>query len=650
MCCRFVLLSIFLIFASSSVTAQQLNEAIVFGDSNVDSGFYKAFPDPGATPGGFFNNNWAKAVAAGAGKPTSSPGLMNSEALAAYFGLTALPANQPGGTNYASSGAKNDLQNNAATGGFTRAVPTTQQVLDYLNDKYGNNPGGGANPNAIYLINSGANDIAFAVGNLGDGPHPADPKAFVAASANSLASSIAGLKAAGARYIIVPGQPFEFPKGDAPSQVELRDLRLTYTQTLWSGLAAQDVNFIPADINAVRKAIFDDFQSGAKTFGFEFIDTNDQHTACQRPGPGVGDAYALLCSSNPAAPSQFANPTADQTRLFADNEGHLSTAGQKIMADYFYSLVVAPSQISFLPETAVKTRTRLVSNIQTQIDASAQQPPGPNGLNVWVTGDVSHLKMENYHGFPDDPSTPASIAAGVSKRVGGGLILGAAISAGHLESDFSGGRGDYSQEELSGSIYAAYLGSPFWGTVIGTYGSLDYDVNRIVPIGITLQRNSAETDGHNISVAAQGGIDFKSGPLTHGPVVGLTWQRISVDGFTEEGGFTSLAFGDQTRDSAITALGYRVSFDLGLFRPFAQATWNHELASTDRDVTASLTTIAAPSYYMPAVVLGRDWGTAIVGTNIRLAPGVSALAAFSTEFGQDDAVTYGGQIGLNIAF
>ena len=33
----------------------------------------------------FFNNNWAAAVAAGAGIPTSSPGLMNSEVLARYF-------------------------------------------------------------------------------------------------------------------------------------------------------------------------------------------------------------------------------------------------------------------------------------------------------------------------------------------------------------------------------------------------------------------------------------------------------------------------------------------------------------------------------------------------------------------------------------
>jgi outer membrane lipase/esterase len=359
----------------------------------------------------------------------------------------------------------------------------------------------------------------------------------------------------------------------------------------------------------------------------------------------------LLCSSNPAAPSQYAAvPNPDQTRLFADAEGHLSTAGQKIVADYYYSLVVAPSQISFLPETAVKTRTRLVSNIQAQIEATRQQPPGPLALNAWVTGDVSHLGMDNYHGFPDDPGTPAALAAGLTARLPFGILLGAAVSTGHVKSDFSSGRGDFKQDEIAGSVYAAAVGGPLWGTLVATYGSLDYDVNRLAPIGITTQINAGKTDGSNVSVAAQAGFNMTSGPLTHGPVVGLTWQRVEVDAFTESGSFTSLAFAEQKRDSAIGSLGWRASLNFGLVRPFGQIVWNHELASTTRDVTASLTTIAAPSYSLPAVALGKDWGTATLGTNVILGPGVTGLAAVSADFGQSDVVTYGAQIGINIGF
>ena len=91
--------------------------------------------------------------------PHPSPGLMNSEALAAYFGLNGLPSNQ-GGSNYATSGAKNVTVNTAATGGFQAAIPTVTQIANYL---AGN--GGRANSSALYLINSGANDVSFALGD-----------------------------------------------------------------------------------------------------------------------------------------------------------------------------------------------------------------------------------------------------------------------------------------------------------------------------------------------------------------------------------------------------------------------------------------------------------------------------------------------------
>ena len=146
------------------------------------------------------------------------------------------------------------------------------------------------------------------------------------------------------------------------------------------------------------------------------------------------------------------------------------------------------------------------------------------------------------------------------------------------------------------------------------------------------------------------------GPLlTHGPVVGIVVQHITVNGYTETdpfaaiGGFTALSFGDQTRNSAVTELGYQASLALGRWQPFAKLVWNHELASTDRSVTATLTTIVAPSYWMPAVVLGKDWGTATIGTTVTFAPGVTGYGTLTSQIGQQNVVTYGGQLGLNVA-
>src|ERR1700750_2762731 len=110
-----------LLLTDKPAASQTLNQFIGFGDSTIDSGYYRALPNPGG--GATFNALWPAAVAAGAGKPTSSPGLMSSEALAAQFGLSAAPSNQ-GGSNYATSGAKNVDVNTAVNGGFQQAIPT----------------------------------------------------------------------------------------------------------------------------------------------------------------------------------------------------------------------------------------------------------------------------------------------------------------------------------------------------------------------------------------------------------------------------------------------------------------------------------------------------------------------------------------------
>jgi outer membrane lipase/esterase len=620
---------------ATAASAQNFTQSITFGDSSVDSGYYRGLNSPGG--GAAYNALWAAAVAAGAGKP-GGPGQMASESLASRFGLSANPSNTPGGTNYATSGARSNLPNGPGSGLFNAAVPMTRQINNYLASVNGQ-----ANANGLYLISGGGNDVGFAQDNL----PAAASDIYIQTQANALANAVQTLRNAGARYFIVPNQAYSFPNGGGAGNAEARRLKLESSYALWNDLAARGVNFIPADVNAVRLAIRDN----PAAFGFEFIDTALGHTACTKPA-GIGSAWGLLCSANPGAPSQLI-PGADQTRLFADDQ-HLSAAGQKIMADYFYSLVVAPSQISMLAEHAVKSRARNVQGIQQQIELSGQEGHHRHhGMNMWVNGDVSHLAIKNYDGFPDDPGTPVMITVGADYRVAHGLLVGAALSINQSKADFNRTGGDFKQNETAVSVYAATTGQPLWASVIGTWGKLDYDVNRQAAIGITVQSSRGSTDGRNRSLALESGYKFKSeslGGLTHGPVAGLVLQDIKIGGFTETGSFTSLAFGEQTRHSAVLALGYRASLDLGAWKPFAQATWNHELANTERDIMASITTSVAPSYTMPGVVLGKDWANVTVGSTFKLGNGMTALGSVSADLAQKDVTNVGARLGLNVPF
>src|SRR5262245_33909588 len=459
------------------VGAQTISQALVFGDSTVDSGWWKgAFSGqcdsttspctPNTNPANAKNVAISAALGTGTtnGAPVGAGHLMNSELLAAYFGTLANPANQSGGTNYAISGAVN---NDAGGRGNLNQNPnlpsTVLQIEHYLAAS-----GGVANPNALYYVSSGGNDFTFATRPGNPFPNNAARNAFLVGEATALVNEITVLKAAGARYIVVDS--LHGPGATDPINAGL--LGPNYVQALWSGLAQAGVNFVPADVSSMVRYV----QANPTIFGFTASTvlpgdtTTGLGAACVRQSnvaASTTTGWGQWCvnSTAPGVPnpnlSYLAAANSEQTYLYSDDQ-HFSAAGQKIEADYVYSLLAAPSQISLLAENAIKTRTSLVSSIQTQIDATyVNRGSGP--FNAWVTGDVSKLSIDNYPGLPSDPSTPVALTGGLSFRVGPGAIVGAAVSVGHNAPSWDANRGKFTQDEATASLYAAYQGTALWG-------------------------------------------------------------------------------------------------------------------------------------------------------------------------------------------
>lgn len=620
--------------------AQSFNQLVGFGDSTTDSGWYTgASSGPHATGVNGTDAQIAASLAAGGNAHPTGPGFNNAQLLAGFFGLSANSAWMPGGTNYAIGNSVDDVVPNTTRGNQypNPLLPgTTTQISNYLASVNGH-----ANPNAIYLLASGGNDASAALSAYG----PSSPAAvtYLLGEAQALTNSLVSLQAAGARTIIMSNY---YPgPSDNPDRTFYAKTILSAT---WNDLAAAGVRFIPADTASVFAAV----ERDPLAFGI----THDPHAvgpgayACLPAiGSGLTSGYGVTCAPTTTPSTTYGylqSADATQTYLFMDGV-HLTEAGQKIEADYFYNLLVAPSEISYLAETAVQTTFQTITGIQQQIDLTQRQRHG--GWNVWVNGQLSYLQLDNSSaGFPSDPGYPLSGSMGVDYKWQNGFLAGAALSAGYVNPTFSLG-GGYRQDSVGLSLYAGYRNANWWSDLIGTASSLSFDTNRTVPIGITLQTNNGSTIGDDLSLAGEIGYDFHTGKLTHGPVAGLIFQQARVNGFIESGSFTSLSFGTQTRNSEVGALGYQARFDWGQWHPFAQVMWDHEFDPLDRMVTASLTTIAAPSYSMPAVVLGRDWATATIGTQITLTPAWSALASFTGQLGEDHATSFGGLIGLNYA-
>ena len=150
-----------LLWYAQCAHAQNFNQLIAFGDSATDTGWF-AHASSGIPIVDFWT---ASALAAGGNAHFTGPGPGNAQILGGLFGLAANPANTPGGTNYAIGGAVDYLvppgYPGTATGNLSPnpALPgVATQIGNYLASN-----GGHANPNALYVLTGGGNDITAAL-------------------------------------------------------------------------------------------------------------------------------------------------------------------------------------------------------------------------------------------------------------------------------------------------------------------------------------------------------------------------------------------------------------------------------------------------------------------------------------------------------
>ena len=392
-----------LVVALSSLTglaggarAQNFNQLVAFGDSTTDAGWFARAST------GFPGEDFliANSLANGGNAHFTGPGPNNSQILGGFFGLQVNPANAPAGTNYAIGGAVDFLvpAGYPGTGNLfpNLALPgTATQINNYLATVNGQ-----ANPNALYLVSSGANNTSAAFAVFGANASLANP--YLLGEAQTLANSVARLQAAGARYIIVASEYLPVLSPAGPATPILIQYGTTIGTASWSDLVAAGVKFIPADTASVIAAV----ERNPTTFGITAPITS---YACIPP---AGWPAGVFTWGPTCAPTTVPNPnygylvSADalQTHLFMDGE-HLTQAGQRIVADYFYSLLVAPSEISFLAESTIQTTFQTITGIQQQINLSQRQRLA--GWNVWMNGQVSELQIRNSSsGFPSDPGVP----------------------------------------------------------------------------------------------------------------------------------------------------------------------------------------------------------------------------------------------------
>ena len=593
----------------SAANASGFNQFIGLGDSTLDSGYFR-YHSMGSS---VLDAGLASAMAAGANGGFAGNGIMVTTILAERFGLNALPIDG-GGLNYANGGSLTAPDPSGSPGN----VPLTAQITRHLASV-----NGFANPNALYVISSGNNDLAHITTQDG-----------LNRQSSALAASVRSLQDAGARYLLVPNS-FRYANlvslggeiTDSTKATEYVQL-IAYNTQRWNDLTAAGVHYIPADLDSVFKYV----ARNPTKFGF----TPQTVLATNSPSP-VPAVFSILTEEQ------------QQTYLFIDTK-HLTTAGQTIEADYEYSLLTAPGEISLLAESAIQIGLSRTATIQRQIELSGKNH-GLKGINGWIAAAAHYLSTDADSSATDASGNPFQGTIGADYRTEAHILFGGALSAGTTSQDFSTG-GDFNQDNQAISVYAAYQSDQFWSNAVAAYGLIQNDINRNVQLGRFTDLNNGNADGQSLALALRGGFNFKVSQFETGPTIGLILQEAHIDGFTEHGttGATSLTFGSQTRESQITQIGWRGSIEVDAWKPFAEAAWNHEFNDDGRTVRTSLTSVSAPSYMGLATPIASDWGIATLGTSYKFNKTTSIWGSFSSSFGAEDFNNYGGEIGLQISF
>jgi outer membrane lipase/esterase len=624
---------------------------------------------------------------------TTNPGEVSVEHIADYFGLPMTPA-LAGGTNFAFGGA--GILNNSP--GTPSTVPTLPMQLGM----YLQATGSKADPNTLYSVWGGANDVFYVATSaaaaataqqliqqtiqqqvqlaIANNVIPNDPVAIAAFTAQvtptvtqqvtAQVEAAAGVSSlmdqaqvtatlqqaaatelgmikqlgdAGARYVMVSNLPNIglTPSGIAQgpaAAAQLTGLAIIYNNALNAGLANAGVNIIPVNTFALLNELVAD----PALYGF----TNVTQPAC------TGSAFGCLPAGTPGAQSTY-QPGAENTYLFADGV-HPTTAAHAMLAQYAESIITAPGEMSLLGEAPLAINESLNRSVLDQAGTSLANAPG-NGLRLWANYDYARQRLDAQTNSPKSSNDVNTLSLGADVHPSDAMTAGMALTIGQQKDDFAGNAGGFKLQDLLASGYVMWGWDQAYFGAIGSFGHLGYsNVHRNIPIGPTVRHEDGDTSGSHVAFALTGGwwVDF--GDWRTGPFADLTWQHIHVDGYNENGNdATTMTFGEQDRHAMIGTLGWQLSANLqagsATLHPYARVAWNHDSDADPRDVTAGL--VSMPGMFaLPGFAPDRNWGSAGVGLAADFTSNFSGWIGYDGRFSDSSQHLSSLNIGAKIRF
>ncbi len=598
--------------------ASPYSQFVNFGDSLSDAG---NFPDAGSplanglpTGGLRFTNRTGPSYAP---NNTEYAGQVVTQLLANQLGLQPLPSTPllPGiltgnadGTNYAVGGYRSDQILDSLVGTSTVAANGLSRTRPgYLVE----NPQ--VDPNGLYYLNGGANDIFQLV--AGTAPLPIT----MAQSAANMVASVGALQAAGARYIVISDLPDvgNTPLGNSlPGfSAVLNDLSDAFNAELAAGLQAQGGNYVLLN----NRLLLAEVRADLARFGFD--PSIDQTAVCFDGGNCPLDSTYGLGTAN-----------ADPSRLLFNDQVHPTTAVHQISADYIYSILAAPAQISRLPEMGRSALRNHLQMLDNELSAQRGRWQAIGGWRSFVQGGYNR---PDYDGFGGGDGDSPTLALGMTNRLSEAWLAG--LSLGLAQNDLKLGEADSDLKMRSylAAGFASYQQDRLFADFSASVGYLDYDsLDRRFALGVTERSEKGSTEGTVWGLSAKTGFNLMqpAEQLQFGPFIGASYQKVDVDGYSEKGASsTAMTYDDQTLES--------LRLSVGVFGRYALSERTQLVAEVAReveredeqrdDLRMSLNSVANNTFALPGATPTGDQTRFSVGIDHQLTTGLSLRASYN---------------------
>ncbi len=343
----------------------------------------------------------------------------------------------------------------------------------------------------------------------------------------------------------------------------------------------------------------------------------------------------------------YADPTvygfANATAVLSDAL-HFPTQTHEIVSDYIVSVMEAPSLISLLPEIvlpSVREHQTAVLNHLGSLKGNSQE----NSFIPWVsyvsgTGDGEEGSLTS--AFDHDVT---GFLGGVDFQWTENLIVGLDFEKNQTQGDFTN-RGQYDLDTTLTSFSALFSFGKFFTQGMLTKGSLSFnEVLRTIPLGIATRSMKGTPSGDITALNLNFGMELlqadKDKPWTLGPIVSLSQQTVTIDGYVEDdiAASTSMNFEEQERESFLASGGLSASYDtetsLGAMRAYTHLFFEKELEDSPRTIRGGVNTLSGSSFSMPGVEPESQATRLGVGLQTNLLHGITGQISF--EFRNGDS-------------